>query len=53
MRALRKIRRTSFVSFSGIDGAGKSTQIDALCLRLKGDGLRVLLIRFWDDIARN
>jgi len=43
---------TSFVSFSGIDGAGKSTQIEALRMRMEEDGLRVLLIRFWDDIAR-
>ncbi len=52
MRALRKKSRTNLVSFSGIDGAGKSTQIEALCARLKEDGRRVLLIRFWDDIAR-
>jgi len=47
----RKGSRTNFVSFSGIDGAGKSTQIDALSARLEQDGRRVLLIRFWDDIA--
>jgi thymidylate kinase len=52
MRALKENSRTSFVSFSGIDGAGKSTQIEALRARLKEDGLRVLSIRFWDDIAR-
>lgn len=51
MQALGRNGRTKFVSFSGIDGAGKSTQIEALCARLKEDGLRVLLIRFWDDIA--
>jgi thymidylate kinase len=39
------------VSFSGVDGAGKSTQIDALRSRLEQDGGRVLLLRFWDDIA--
>jgi len=42
---------TQFVSFSGMDGAGKSTQIEALRMQLEQDGLRVLLIRFWDDVA--
>lgn len=40
------------VSFSGIDGAGKSTQIDALRTAAEQMGLRVQVIRFWDDIAR-
>lgn len=44
--------RTVLVSFSGIDGAGKSTQIEALSSRLAHDGLRVYVVRFWDDIAR-
>ena len=52
MRALRMNRRTYFVSFSGIDGAGKRTQIEALRSRLEERGLKVLLVRFWDDIAR-
>jgi thymidylate kinase len=51
MRPSRKHRQTILVSFSGIDGAGKSTQIEALSSQLNQDGLRVLSIRFWDDIA--
>jgi thymidylate kinase len=42
----------TLVSFSGIDGAGKSTQIDALSAYLQKMGMRVSIIRFWDDIAR-
>ncbi len=39
------------VSFSGIDGAGKTTQIERLAAWLRESGLRVSLIRFWDDVA--
>jgi thymidylate kinase len=52
MSALEQSCRPTYVSFSGIDGAGKSTQIEALCARLREDGLRILLITFWDDVAR-
>ncbi|MGA9979496.1 MAG: dTMP kinase [Candidatus Sulfotelmatobacter sp.] len=45
-------RAPTLVSFSGIDGAGKSTQIEALQGRLNEAGLRVLLITFWNDVAR-
>src|ERR1700744_521428 len=45
-------RQTRLISFSGIDGAGKSTQIQALRSRIQEAGLRVLLITFWDDVAR-
>lgn len=39
------------MSFSGIDGAGKTTQIDTSLVWLRDAGLRVRLLRFWDDIA--
>jgi thymidylate kinase len=39
------------VSFSGIDGAGKTTQIEALMRWLQAAGLRVELLRFWDNIV--
>jgi thymidylate kinase len=45
-------RQVTCVSFSGIDGAGKSTQIDELAASLSREGLRVRVYRFWDDIAR-
>jgi thymidylate kinase len=52
MGSPRKKHQTNFVSFSGIDGAGKSTQIQALSAEMRRQGLRVRVIRFWDDIAR-
>jgi thymidylate kinase len=45
-------QRSTFVSFSGIDGAGKSTQIENLRAHMKDAGLRVELVIFWDDVAR-
>ena len=52
MSESQRNRRAMLVSFSGIDGAGKSTQIANLCERLRDAGLRVQLITFWDDVAR-
>jgi thymidylate kinase len=52
MRANSKNRQRTFVSFSGMDGAGKSTQIHNLRTRMTDAGLRVSLITFWDDVAR-
>ena len=44
-------RRPHLVSFSGVDGSGKSTQIEAAVGYLRELGLRVRVLRFWDDIA--
>jgi thymidylate kinase len=52
MHAFAKRNRTRLVSFSGIDGAGKSTQIEALRSHLEEQNLRVRIVRFWDDIAQ-
>jgi thymidylate kinase len=51
MRANRE-KCSTFVSFSGMDGAGKSTQIASLRARMEEAGLRVRLVTFWDDVAR-
>jgi thymidylate kinase len=39
------------VSFSGIDGAGKTTQICALAAWLRDAGLQTTLLSFWDDVV--
>ena len=39
------------MSFSGVDGAGKSTQIAMLRERLSQAGFRVSLLAFWDDVS--
>ncbi len=38
-------------SFSGIDGAGKSTQIAALKAFVEGSGLNVTCLEFWDHVV--
>lgn len=43
--------RPFVITFSGIDGAGKTTQIERLATTLREAGLRVSLVRFWDDVA--
>ena len=45
-------RQRIIVSFSGMDGAGKSTQIENLRARLTQAGLKVAIVTFWDDVAR-
>src|SRR5215472_12234218 len=39
------------ISFSGVDGSGKSTQIQNLLSLLRARGLRPRLLAFWDDVV--
>lgn len=43
--------RVRVVSFSGIDGAGKSAHIEALCCELNNSGFRYSVLTFWDDVV--
>jgi len=47
----QRTRRPLLLTFSGIDGAGKSTQIALLCDRLRTADFHVRRLAFWDDIA--
>ncbi len=44
-------RRTLLISFSGVDGAGKSTQIANLMNFAGQRGLSTRLLAFWDDVV--
>lgn len=45
------IKHPLLISFSGLDGAGKSTQIENLRERLAAAGLKVRLLTFWDNVV--
>ena len=44
-------RRSLLISFSGLDGSGKSTQIANLREFLHSRGLTTTLLAFWDDVV--
>lgn len=44
-------RKPFLVSFSGLDGSGKTTQIENLRAYLDSRGMKHVLITFWDDVV--
>src|SRR6478609_2811520 len=44
-------QRPLLISFSGLDGSGKSTQIENLRLALNAAGLNTRLLAFWDNVV--
>lgn len=44
-----RLHKFKLLSFSGIDGSGKSTQIEVLLRRLESHEYRFRLYSFWDD----
>ena len=51
MTEARKLRRPLVVSFSGLDGAGKTTQIENLRALVHSLGLSETMLAFWDDVV--
>lgn len=44
-------RKPLLISFSGVDGSGKSTQIDNLRSALEAAGMKTTLLAFWDNVV--
>lgn len=51
MKNVMENKRPLLISFSGLDGSGKSTQIENLCAHLDSLGLRVVRLAFWDNVV--
>ena len=51
MSHARKLPRPVVVSFSGLDGAGKTTQIDNLRALIHSLGLQDSMLAFWDNVV--
>lgn len=51
MTTARAHRRPFLISFSGLDGAGKTTQIDNLRALLHSLGMRETMLAFWDNVV--
>lgn len=47
----RKDRGPVLITFSGVDGSGKSTQIEGVLELLERNGLRARRMAFWDDVV--
>jgi len=45
------MRKPLLISFSGVDGSGKSTQIENLRSALHAAGLKSSLLTFWDNVV--
>jgi thymidylate kinase len=44
-------RRPLLISFSGVDGSGKSTQIENLRTAFHSAGMTTSLLAFWDNVV--
>jgi thymidylate kinase len=44
-------KKPLLISFSGLDGSGKSTQIENLTRHMHSLGLRTVHLAFWDDVV--